>query len=141
MDEAARLVEVLCPANIRRYKAIVTPSLINAVNLDRQHNWDPTASQFTGELVDGGSAPTVPEKNDAGILLLFIREAAVSICVEPVQDLLQRLRPSSVFECDCMELWSFPLRQTLNDSHFRMALIVVRNEPAKKTHDDDGGSG
>ncbi|HUN85244.1 MAG TPA: hypothetical protein VMU48_12750 [Terracidiphilus sp.] len=37
-----------------------------------------------------------------------------------------------------MELWPSLLVQTLNDTYFRMAIIVVPHKPAEKTHDDDG---
>jgi len=138
MDQATRLVEILRPGNIRRNDAIVAPSFIDAVDLDREQDRNSAAIQFAGELIDGGSSPAVAEENDARILLLFVRETAIFICVEPMQDLFQCLRSSSVFKYDCVRAWTSLLFQMLNDANFRVTVIVVPHEAAKKTdHYDD----
>lgn len=61
MDEAARLVKVLRAGNIRRNDAIVLPSLINAVDLDHEQDWNPAVFQFAGQLVGRGSPQLCPK--------------------------------------------------------------------------------
>lgn len=72
MDQSARLVKILCPGDVCWKYTVAAPSFIDTVDLDRQQNRNPLAIQLTGELVDGGSAPAVPEQNDAR-MLAFLR--------------------------------------------------------------------
>jgi len=138
VEQAVSLVEVDRPGHIHGNHPVILPWLSNAIDLNGKQHRNAFPLQLAGQRNHRRPTPTVSEQDNARATLFLVRKVPVLVGIQPAENGSMRRLPLPVSKGSDTEMIRVRSPQLLRQLYLGMAGIIMVDESADETNDDQG---